>query len=250
MAKQKSLIKLKGTIGDITFYKTADGFVAREKTTLDGSRIATDPSFQRTRENGQEFGRAGKAGKLLRDAFRTVVQASSDSKMVSRLTSAMIKVIQADAVNARGLRNVIDGEAELLEGFEFNIQAPLQTILFAPFSTSMDRTTGAISLTLPVFVPSNAMAAPTGATHFKIIAAGAAIDFENGNFIGEVQETALLPMEQATTLQTLTTHVGANTTHPLFLVVAIEFSQEVNGFHYPLKGSSYNACTLVKVSGM
>ena len=31
MAKQKGIIKLKGTIGDITFYKTQDGYLAREK---------------------------------------------------------------------------------------------------------------------------------------------------------------------------------------------------------------------------
>jgi hypothetical protein len=36
----------------------------------------------------------------------------------------MVKVIQAD--NERGLRNVIDGEAELLTGFEFNIRGKLE----------------------------------------------------------------------------------------------------------------------------
>jgi hypothetical protein len=34
--------------------------------------------------------------------------------MVSRLTQSMVKVIQADLVNDRGLRNVIDGEANCL----------------------------------------------------------------------------------------------------------------------------------------
>ena len=31
MARQKGIIKLKGTIGDITFYKSKDGYIAREK---------------------------------------------------------------------------------------------------------------------------------------------------------------------------------------------------------------------------
>jgi hypothetical protein len=31
MARQKGIIKLKGTIGDITFYKTQDGHLALEK---------------------------------------------------------------------------------------------------------------------------------------------------------------------------------------------------------------------------
>ena len=119
MARQKGIIKLKGTIGDITFYKTKDGHLAREKGGIDASRIANDPAFQRTRENGSEFGRAGKAGKTLRTAMRKLLLNSSDSRMVSRLTQSMVKVIQADVVSDRGLRNVIDGEAELLTGFEF-----------------------------------------------------------------------------------------------------------------------------------
>ncbi|MBG6062292.1 hypothetical protein IWX83_002090 [Flavobacterium sp. CG_9.1] len=53
--------------------------------------------------------------------MRTTSLNSADGRMVSRLTQAMIKVIQADTVSVRGLRNVIDGEAELLAGFEFNI---------------------------------------------------------------------------------------------------------------------------------
>ena len=39
MARQKGIIKLKGTIGDITFYKTQDGHLAREKGGIDANRI-------------------------------------------------------------------------------------------------------------------------------------------------------------------------------------------------------------------
>ena len=113
MARQKGIIKLKGTIGDITFYKTQDGHLAREKGGIDASRIASDPAFQRTRENGSEFGRAGKAGKILRTALRALLLNSADGRMVSRLTQRMMQVIQADLISVRGLRNVIDGEAEL-----------------------------------------------------------------------------------------------------------------------------------------
>ena len=43
--------------------------MARLKGGIDKKRIATDPAFQRTRENGAEFGRAGKGGKLLRSSL-------------------------------------------------------------------------------------------------------------------------------------------------------------------------------------
>ena len=153
MARQKGIIKLKGTIGDITFYKTKDGHLAREKGGVDASRIKSDPAFQRTRENGAEFGRAGKAGKILRTSLRSMLINSADSRMVSRLTQAMVKVIQADVTSVRGLRNVIDGEAELLAGFEFNIQGKLGTSLFAPFVGVIDRGTGEISVDLAEFIP-------------------------------------------------------------------------------------------------
>lgn len=52
MARQKSIIKLDGTIGDITFYKSKDGYLAREKGGVPADRIRNDPAFQRTRENG------------------------------------------------------------------------------------------------------------------------------------------------------------------------------------------------------
>lgn len=155
MARQKGIIKLKGTIGDITFYKTQDGHLAREKGGIDAQRIATDPAFQRTRENGSEFGRAGKAGKILRTALRPLLLNSADSRMVSRLTQSMVKVIQADTTSVRGLRNVIDGEAELLFGFEFNIRGKLGTSLFAPFTATIDRVAGTLDADLASFIPSN-----------------------------------------------------------------------------------------------
>ena len=178
MARQKGIIKLKGTIGDITFYKTQDGHLAREKGGIDASRIASDPAFQRTRENGSEFGRAGKAGKVLRTALRPLLLNSADGRMVSRLTQAMVKVIQADTVSERGLRNVIDGEAELLFGFEFNIRGKLGTSLYAPFVAAIDRVSGEIKVDMASFVPANMIAAPSGTTHFKIISGGAEVDFE------------------------------------------------------------------------
>jgi hypothetical protein len=251
MARQKGIIKLKGTIGDITFYKTQDGHLAREKGSLDASRIANDPAFQRTRENGSEFGRAGKAGKILRTALRGLLLNSSDGRMVSRLTQQMIKVIQADLVNDRGLRNIIDGEAELLSGFEFNIRGKLGTTLFAPYTATIDRVTGVIEVTMAPFIPSNMIAAPSGATHFKIISAGAEVDFEAETFVVENAETGILPWDAiATTAIVQTNNVTPASTKPLFLALGIEFYQQVNGKMYPLKNGAYNPLSLVAVSGL
>ena len=251
MAKQKGIIKLKGTIGDITFYKTQDGYLAREKGGIEASRIANDPNFQRTRENGEEFGTAGKAGKMLRTSIRSLLQNISDSRMVGRLTQEMVKVIQADVTSVRGKRNVIDGEAELLEGFEFNIRSKLGTTLFAPFTAVIDRVAGTLIVNIPSFIPFNMVAAPSGSTHFKITSAGAAVDFENETFEVDTNETAQLPWDMAATaVINLANAVTANSTNPLFLALGIEFYQDVNGVKYPLKNGAYNALALVKVDGV
>ncbi len=251
MAKQKGILKLEGTIGDITFYKSQDGYLAKGKGGIDGSRIATDPKFQRTRENGSEFGSAGKAGKVLRNSLRVLLQNSSDNRMVSRLTKKMVAVIQADATSVRGQRNVIDGEAELLEGFDFNVNAQLSNTLYAPYVPTIDRVAGTLKVAIASFIPASMIAAPGGTTHFKIVSSGMEVDFENETFITDTKMSNVLAWDAtATAIINLNNAVTANSTHPLFLVLGIEFYQDVNGVKYPLKNGAFNALTIVKVSGV
>jgi len=48
MASQDGIFKIKGTLGGVTFYKTKDGHLAREKGGIDKKRMAKDPAFKRT----------------------------------------------------------------------------------------------------------------------------------------------------------------------------------------------------------
>lgn len=249
MAKLKGPLKIQGTLGDITFAKTTDGYIVKEKTSLDGKRIATDPSFQRTRENGAEFARAGKAGKLLRNAVHALLQNAKDSRVTSRLTGDMMKVIKADITSARGLRNVIDGDTSLLQGFEFNASAKLGATLYVPFTTTIDRVAGTLSVSIPVFVPAEKIVAPPGTTHFKIVSTGAEVDFDQENFITDTKDSGVLAWDSTPTAQiNLSNAVTPNSTHPLFLVLGIQFYQQVAGIHNPLKNGAFNALSVVKVS--
>lgn len=250
MAKQNAVIPITGTIGNITFYKTQDGIVARQKGGVDPNKIATDPNFQRTRENGAEFARAGKAGKVLRSAFRSVLLNTADPRMISRLTREMLKVIQADKSSSRGLRNVVDGEAELLLGFEFNVNSQLNSTLFASYAPSINRATGELNVTIPAFVPLEKITAPLGATHFRIMSAGAEVDFEKQSSNVKLSSTDQLPWNATATPDiNLVNGMAANSPHPLFLVLGIEFFQQVNNSMYSLKNGTFNALSLVGVSG-
>src|SRR5690349_3766647 len=153
MAKQKGILPIEGTLGNITFFKPKDGYMAKQKSGVSADKIASDPAFKRTRENNAEFARAGKAGKLLRNTFRSLLQKASDSRMISRLTKLMMTVIHEDDVNPRGQRNVIDGEALMLEGFDFNINGKLGTTLFAPYTVIYDRVAGTVGVNIPLFTP-------------------------------------------------------------------------------------------------
>ena len=250
MAKQRGFLKIEGTLGDVTFLKTQDGYLVKEKSDI-GSRIATDKAFQRTRENNAEFGRAGKACKTLRTALKSVLLNAKDGRMASRLHKEMMKVIKADTSSDRGLRNVVDGEAEFLQGFDFNKNAVLNTTMSVPYKAVTDRVSGLLEVSVPVFVPANEIIAPDGATHYKLVSCGAEIDFENETSIQGTSETAILPWDNKPTEKlTLSNAVTANSKHPLFLVFGIQFYQAVNGKYYPLINGAYNALNIVKVSGM
>ena len=253
MAKQEGLIKLKGTVGDLSFYKTKDGHLARMKGGVDGDRIQNDPAFERTRENGVEFGRAGKAGKLVRDALRGFIRNGSDGRVTSRLTAEMVKVVKADATSTRGQRNVLDGELELLEGFEFNNAAKLGTSYFKQVAATIDRAEGKGEVSFGVITPKTDFGAPEGATHVKLVSGVAKIDFEAGTFeVSEAQpyQVSLAAAEPTKDAVSLSSTFAKAETKPLFLVLGVEFYQQVNGELYSLKNGQYNSVSLVKVSGI
>lgn len=248
MAKQLGIIKLKGTIGDITFYKSIDGYLARQKGGIEGTRIATDPAFERTRENGAEFGRAGKASKLLRTSLQGLLQNTADRRVASRLTTEMVKVIKADSTSDRGMRNAVDGDITLLQGFEFNINGKLTTALFAPYEAQMDRATGKFTVSMAEFTPAHLLAAPVGATHFRIVAGAVEADFAGGAYKVDTKSTATLPLDnQPTAPVNLETALTPDSVLPIIMVLGVEFYQSVNNTHYPLKNGAYNALALVKV---
>ena len=246
MARQKGIIKLEGSIGDVSFYKSSDGYLAREKGGVDKERIKNDPAFQRTRENGSEFGRAGKSGRILRTSFRVLLQKAADKKVTSRLTREMMKVIQSDPVNSRGDRSPAFGDINLLNGFDFNVNGKLSAALFTQYQTSVDRVAGETGIIIPAFVPENSIVGPSGATHFKVVSGAAEVDFDNEDFSMNVSSSEEIPLDNQPQGQINLAHgIAADTQKDIFMVLGLEFMQEVNGEMYPLKNGAYNPLAVV-----
>jgi hypothetical protein len=250
MGRQRGVIKFTGQVGDLTFYQTRDGYFVREKGGVDGNRLKNDPNYARTRENNAEFGHAGNAGRVLRVALRSILANSSDRALTSRMVREMMKVVHADTTNPRGQRNVVSGDLTLLKGFEFNHQGSLYQAFQAPFDANMDRGGGVLTVNIPDFDPSKMVNAPEGATHFRLISAGAEIDFKSKTSVVNVStsiEVALTPHTEPGIL--LSNAVTVSGTQPIFLAFGIEFLIYTNGIYYPLNSGQYNAVALVGVEG-
>jgi hypothetical protein len=108
-----------------------------------------------------------------------------------------------------------------------------------------------VSWNVTSFIPKQKLTVPQGATHFKLVSGGAAIDFATGQYIADLKESAMLPWDMnATGVINLVSNVTANSTHSLFLVFGIQFYQEFNGDMYPLLDSTSNALSMIKVSSL
>lgn len=249
MARQKGIIKLKGKIGDLSFYKTQDGHLAREKGGVDAERIKNDPAFVRTRENGAEFGSSAVAGKNLRTALFAMLQTASDNRVVSRLTKIMTDIKNLDATSARGDRNVgvaiaLPAAKALLKNFNFNQRAILSSVLFKQYS--VNTITGVI--TINALEPVNHINFPAGATHVTLKGAWLRLDFANGVYDLQPSNVVNLPINGAPTNVVLTpagAPAGAGT--DIFLL-QMEFFQEVNAVQYSLKDGAHNSLTVVDVA--
>lgn len=95
MVKQNGFLKVEGTLGDISFYKSKDRFLIRTKEGVSKERIMSEPVFKRTRENGTEFGMIATASKLLRDNNAVLIRKAYDGRLNVRLMQLLSKVKQS-----------------------------------------------------------------------------------------------------------------------------------------------------------
>ena len=249
MAKQKGFLKITGTLGDTTFAQTKDGYQAREKTRLSATQIKNSPAFARTRENNTEFGRAGQAGKLLRNSVSTLLGNATDPNTISRLVKKMMDVVRQDLTSTRGNRNVIDGPITKVKGFEFNGNAILENVMQAELTSTINRVAGTLTINIPSFVPGLSIAAPAGATHFKFVSAGTELDFEQKTFKREIKESADIAWNKTPTAAMSIVHtVTPNSTLPLFLVFGVQFFQQVGGAMSQMLKGKVNVLTVIDVN--
>ena len=253
MAKNKSFIKLDGTLDGLTFYRANGQDFVKTKGEINRQRILTDPAFARTRENMVEFGGAATAGKAFRAVFAVVLKVMADSYMGAR-ANAIIKRILNLGTGPRGQREInMEGNGYLLKGFDFNT-TPFTSIFFAP-NTAPTVSAGrdSLSWTVADFNTQAFVRAPEGATHFKLVLAGGYLsnyqyqmmmglyepENPNVNAIGGVSYSDAIPLGGMvgadTTLTLDLSSVGTVPVTSILLgAVGIVFYQQVNADFYEL----------------
>ena len=251
MAFQIGLIKLEGSIGDLSFYKsTLGGYQVRKKGSVDAKRIQNDPKFARVRESNAEFRNASVAGKLIRQTFAQMLGKKKDGTLCFRLMRGMLQVVNLDAVNERGKRNVTHAGIEILTSFEFNSNGCLRNSIQLPYRAAIDRATGTFNITLPPYTPNIEIMAPKGTTHFKFNIGAAAIDFHAQKYTVALDESEVFPYNgNPLQEQILSCAITPALVKPLFLVLGINFYQEVNGTSYLLNNEHNTGLCIVAVDG-
>lgn len=244
MAKQTGHHKLQGTVGDVTYYETKDGFFAREK------RTPKKVTNSRIKENMQEFARAMRGAKLIRTTFATFIDEIKDFYFTRRLASEMNKVIKADRLNLRGFRNISDGDIELIQGFEVNTDMALTTAFKAKIVPSIDRATGIMKVDFPDQVTASLISKPEGASHFRLRIGGASINFDTSEHLFTQTAGAYIPLTNlGISVPSLEVQLPAAIADPLILALGVSFYQEVNGAYYLVGDTFSNAVAFVAISG-
>lgn len=212
-------------------------------------RFNTDPAFERTRENVDEFKNASKAVKIVKAAFRDMLIVAADKKITNRLQSQAFRVLASDPASDRGQRNVAKGDLAMLKGFNFNSRNGLTETLFARHTIRIDRASGKVTVNFPEFVPRVRIQASPEATHFQIVGVATAINFETGAYEYAVQETASLNWDRNTTSPiSLELQLPADSKLPILVALGVNFEQAINSKKYPLNSATYNAAAIVEVN--
>ena len=249
MLRVKSFLNFSGgSMGETTFMKINGKHTAREKVVVNKKRYEKEPRYGRTRENSTEFGHASSSGKTIRSGVNTLLTGCTDSGMVRRLQKELGRVILSDQTSERGKRNIKSGDIKLLLGFNFNIKSRLRGVFNVGYTTQINPEGGELTINIPSFKPTSAIKPPEGTTHFKIVTAGLAVNFNDitDTTAPVIVELPLMPWDNNDTVSFNAVHTLTITTgHSVVMVLGLQFFQESGKWIDRVKGGSANCLAIV-----
>lgn len=239
MAKQTGVIRLKGTIGDINFYRTTTGGdLAREAGGgFNGEDIKKKATMVRTRENASEFGHCSKIKKTFRISLAPFLCIRKDGTLHGRMMTLFTKLKALDRVNTRGNRRVGKGletplGLHLLRNFVFTPSCNVIDVL----SASLDFDFNSRSLSVTNF-DIKAVRFPAGATHMAITLGLLHFNFDTLAYL--LKNSVPLYMDKNYSLTSFDMYTDLpNIDGAALAVLGIKFYQEVQGTYYLFNGAN------------
>ncbi len=236
MAHQAGPLRFKGKLGGLSFYHNKQyGYLVREKGGPNKEQIATSPVFARTRENAAEFALASSTGKLIRQAVRASTGLDGDPNVSQRFMGLLVRIGKHDLSSIRGMRNpvrVFDEAASraLLRSFAFYAIRPVTSV----YTGQIDCDITAGTITFAGLISRKSFRAPKAATHVRIKAAIAVLDFENNTYMICPSPVYIAQLAHTMPTADFTFNLQSVGTGSRIGIVAIEFLQEKNEELYVL----------------
>ena len=251
MLRAKGFINLSsGSLGETTFMKINGKYTAREKVAISKDRIKLHPSYEMLRQNYNDFATCSVAGKTLRNAVSTLSKFAKDSEMVRRVQKQMGKVVRKTTTNSNGTYAVATGDITLFRGFNFNNKARLRATMNARYLAKIHRDTGELTIDIPSFMPVNAIKAPEGTTHFKIVSIGASVDFstQRHNMNQQKYQSPMIPFDgTATTSLNILHQLPPDSPDTLVIILGLQFYKAAGEFVEPVKSYAANPLCIVEI---
>lgn len=265
MSKQTGLLRMKGKIGGVSFYKSGGVDLARVANGPSKEKIDNDPNFVRTRENNSEFGGCATVVKALRLAIGESKISKADAGRAIQRLMPIFKRINLAGTGSRGQRGIdLSDNGVLLEHFEFNERESFASIFNAPYTITTTSARDEATITVPSFLPSSFVNAPSGATHFELFSVlctlsnysydsitghyaptDAALDMLNAEDTSAITSLSVTTPVTFTLNPQLSGSPTMSTSVAAIVLVGVEFYQRIGSIDYLL--SQGNCLRIAKV---
>lgn len=146
MAKNISLIKFTGKLGELSAKNSKYGNILFTPGGFKGERIKTEARYEVTRQLGTEFGRCSKISSQLYSCLQFYLQTIPHLHMYGSVQSLVTTIKGCDISSPKGERFFGGGlqteeGKRLLKGFSFNPKRSLTSFLVSSYSLVLDRGT-------------------------------------------------------------------------------------------------------------
>ncbi|MDF2188213.1 SMI1/KNR4 family protein [Paraflavitalea sp. CAU 1676] len=191
MARYYGPVKIRGSVGGLTYYENEEGQFVKEKGSPRECRMQYGEEFMRSRRYAAEFQGATAVARQLRDAMGNLTIGVRSMRASSNMTTWLLSVAHTDPVSDWGERKVWLGDLSLLQGYEFNKNNKLDDALPVPLWDNCRLVDGKATVKLPGFRLRRKKNLPDNASHFRMVSAVLYLDAGKKTYKRDLKEGTL-----------------------------------------------------------